>query len=338
MSGLLHALVAMCPSQVGSSLDTSSTEEPLPITSYVCQWKKPRKRKESNQMVSEVAFQKHVYGRQVKHTLQPLATFDPWPPEYHGTAPEQMKDFLKKVKGKGIGVSVLLDTDVRVWEGSCEGHLVAVPVPATEPHIPSRKELMERVTAFKQALELSPQQIRELEQSTRDQHLSDLWYSARRYRLTASMFGTILQLKPTTPPDSLVKQLLHPKPFSTNATQWGKDNEPIALQEYVKYQLRTNRMCLVTCSAGFLVSENHPFLGASPDAYAFDPSSSNQFGLVEIKCPYKYRDLTPEDAAQQTDFCCKVSAEKQWNSNVSIHPLLRFKVSLPSQRENGATL
>ena len=69
-------------------------------------------------------------------------------------------------------------------------------------------------------------------------------------------------------------------------------------------------MGLVTCSAGFLLSENHPFLGASPDTYAFDPSSSNHFGLVEIKCPYKYRDHTPEDAAQKPDFCCKVSAEK----------------------------
>ena len=262
-------------------------------------------------MMSEVAFKKHVYGRQVKHTLQSLATFDPRPSEYHGTAPEQMNDFLKKVKGKGLGVSVLLDKDARVWRDSnVFDEESSVPVPATDAHIPSQTELTERVAAFKQALELSPEQIRELERNTREQHLSELWYSARRYRLTASTFGRILQLQPTTPPDSLVKQLLHSKPFSTNATEWGKENEPKALQEYVKNQLSTGHTDLVTCSAGFVVSEEHPFLGASPDAYVFDPSSPNQFGLVEVKCPYKYRDLHPEDAAQQTDFCCKLSADK----------------------------
>ena len=114
MSGLLHALVAMCPSQVGSSVDCSVSEEPLPITLYTCQWKKPRKHKESIATVSEVTFQKHVYGRQVKHTLQSLSTFDPRPSEYHGTAPQLLNDFLKKVKGKGLGISVLLDEDASV--------------------------------------------------------------------------------------------------------------------------------------------------------------------------------------------------------------------------------
>ena len=54
-------------------------------------------------MMSEVAFKKHVYGRQVKHTLQSLATFDPRPSEYHGTAPEQMNDFLKKKRSRCVG-------------------------------------------------------------------------------------------------------------------------------------------------------------------------------------------------------------------------------------------
>ena len=47
-----------------------------------------------------------------------------------------------------------------------------------------------------------------------------------------------------------------------------------------KYQ-NTN---LVISSAGFVISQSYPFLGASPDGYVYDPSSSEPFGLVEIKC------------------------------------------------------
>ena len=89
----------------------------------------------------------------------------------------------------------------------------------------------------------------------------------------------------TTPPDSLVKQLLHPKQISTRAIEWGKENEPKALQKYAEHQLQVCHMGLVTCKAGFVVCEPHPFLGASPDAYVFDPSSVCQFGLTEIKYP-----------------------------------------------------
>ena len=66
VSRLLHALVAMCPKQISLATDFS-TPEPLPITSYVCQWKQPRKRKESSLPVFDVTFAKHVYGCQVKH-------------------------------------------------------------------------------------------------------------------------------------------------------------------------------------------------------------------------------------------------------------------------------
>ena len=60
--------------------------------------------------------------------------------------------------------------------------------------------------------------------------------------------------------------------------------------------------------AGFVICDKHPFLGASPDAY--DPTSVEQFGLAEIKCPYKYRDLSPEEAAMNSDFCCFLNGVK----------------------------
>ena len=289
----------------GAVSDGDSEPQPLPVTSFACQWKPPRKRKENTAKIGDVVFQKHVYGRAVKHTLKSLSDFDPRPVEHQGTAPDLLRKFITTVKGKGLGVSVLFDKDTRVWTGDDNFAVGTVD----EPHLPSRNELIERVTAFKESLRLAPDKIREIERETIDQSQSSLWYSARRYRLTASMFGKVLQRLPSTPPDSLVKQLLHPQPFSTSATEWGKQHEATALKTYVEHQQRSGHDGLIAVSAGFVVCEEHPFLGASPDAYVNDACSVDQFGLAEIKCPYKYRDLPPEDAASNSDFCSAVSVQ-----------------------------
>ncbi|KAL5493881.1 hypothetical protein EMCRGX_G015116 [Ephydatia muelleri] len=107
--------------------------------------------------------------------------------------------------------------------------------------------------------------------------------------------------------NSLVKQLLHQKGFSTQATIWGKENEDIALEKYMEYKKKCGNNDLITCKAGFVICEKQPFLVASPDAYLFDPSGTDPYGLIEIKCPFKYCDLYPEEASRQTDFFCTLS-------------------------------
>ena len=50
MSGLLHTLasITQVPFEAAVLSDTDEEDPPLPITSYACQWKAPRKRKESD--------------------------------------------------------------------------------------------------------------------------------------------------------------------------------------------------------------------------------------------------------------------------------------------------
>ena len=78
--------------------------------------------------------------------------------------------------------------------------------------------------------------MREIEQNTRDQSRTPLWHSVRLYRLSASHFGAIRRRLPTTPPQSLVLQILHPKSFSSPATDWGISHEDIALKQYCDLQ------------------------------------------------------------------------------------------------------
>ena len=150
---------------------------------------------------------------------------------------------------------------------------------------------------------MSPEAMRNIELKTKDQHQSLMWHFERRFRITSSSFGDIRRRLESTPPDSLVLRILGIKKFSTVATQWGKDHEQTALEAYVKHQNSSGHPGLYACKSGFVISETHPFLGTSPDACVHDPSCSDPFGLVEIKCPYSHRDVTPEMACSSKNFC-----------------------------------
>lgn len=89
---------------------------------------------------------------------------------------------------------------------------------------------------------------------------------------------------------------------SSAALQWGIEHESVAIQAY-KIEMGTT---VFPC--GFFVCTDHLFLGASPDGVVF--SKQGEMGLVEIKCPYKHRDSTLEDATTQ-DKAFHLDATKQ---------------------------
>ena len=69
ISALLHALSAMTPVPfpvASSSVADDEDADSVPVTSLPCQWKPPRKRKESNLKMSDATFEKHVYGQTKK--------------------------------------------------------------------------------------------------------------------------------------------------------------------------------------------------------------------------------------------------------------------------------
>ncbi len=75
-------------------LQVDEEEEVLPITSYVCQWNVPKKRKDNTLPFSEATFNKHVYGREKKHSLRRIEGFDPRPEEYKQTANDSLPTLL----------------------------------------------------------------------------------------------------------------------------------------------------------------------------------------------------------------------------------------------------
>lgn len=300
------------PATLPSTATSSDEDCDLPVTSLACQWKPPKKRKESTLKFADANFEKHVYGRERKHHWKVIKDFDPRPIEHRGKAPQLLNEFLKSVKGRMLGVSVLLDKDLRFTPSESS------PVTSEHPSTETKQEIITKVAKFKESLHVTPEKIREVERNTRDQALSLEWFSVRRFRLTASMFGRILHMRSSTPPDALVMTLLYPKQISSPAIEWGKKNESTALNEYTKHYHSLGNTNIVVCKAGFVICEEHPFLGASPDSYIHDPQSTDAYGLAEIKCPFKYRNMSPFDAAKATDFCSQVVTYQDGHSSVEL--------------------
>ena len=122
-----------------------------------------------------------------------------------------------------------------------------------------------------------------IEKKTSEQAASKEWQAEREFRYTASNFHTIVKRQRNY--DTLVNNLLHPKPFTAKQTAHGKTYEPVALKKYERYMFSTRNPVSVV-KIGLVVSMVSLFLETSPDGKVIDRGCSKPFGLVEVTCPY----------------------------------------------------
>ncbi|KXJ24866.1 Exonuclease [Exaiptasia diaphana] len=130
--------------------------------------------------------------------------------------------------------------------------------------------------------------VAELTMGQRD---NSSWHLARRGRLTASNFGSVLNCKRVTP--SLLKRLLGEYDLSrVKAVQWGTNNEKEAIN-YFKTSTG-----LQVAETGLWLHESG-VLGASPDGLI------GNCHVLEVKCPYTERNEAITDAIKNASFCLK---------------------------------
>ena len=122
------------------------------------------------------------------------------------------------------------------------------------------------------------------------------WYLERSKRITASIFGKVINRRKTLFPKALLKQILE-KPMGkmTNypvPLKWGIEHESVAIEEY----LRKKKLPLTAMkSCGFVINPKWPWLGCSPDGIIIENGSPA--GCIEVKCPYSKRDCSIKEAA-----------------------------------------
>ncbi|KAL1425462.1 hypothetical protein MTO96_003539 [Rhipicephalus appendiculatus] len=135
-------------------------------------------------------------------------------------------------------------------------------------------------------LQVDEGQQASIEEETRGQASSHEWHEQRRLRLTAYNFHAVCTRKDSTPCDALVKRLLYRKSFSTFATEHGKQHERVALQLYATEKGTVVHPC------GLFVDLKDGYLAASPDGLV------GTGRIVEVKCPLKYKEQEPLEAAR----------------------------------------
>ncbi|XP_077512016.1 uncharacterized protein LOC144122934 [Amblyomma americanum] len=133
--------------------------------------------------------------------------------------------------------------------------------------------------------------IEDLQRATSKQSGSTVWKQERRKRLTASLFGAICKRKPTAGCGRTVGDILC-KEITSEAIRNGKDHECLALKQI------ENECNVVVKECGLFVDQESPFLGASPDGLIGEDV------LVEVKCPYSARHLTPLEGVRAKKITC----------------------------------
>lgn len=112
-----------------------------------------------------------------------LEDFDPRPPEYRGDANTRLPDFLDAMRGEQLCISLLFDCKFR--------RTTEESILPSSHNIPTNDNLKDTITAFKKSLDVTQEQARDIERNTHDQCLSALWFKVQRFRITASLFGSV---------------------------------------------------------------------------------------------------------------------------------------------------
>lgn len=82
-------------------------------------------------------------------------------------------------------------------------------------------------------------------------------------------------------PNSLVLHILSGKTIGGAAIEWGVQQESSAIKKYVGTQ-SSGHTGIAVFPSGFLISDSHLSLGASPNGLVYDPSSKQPYGSLEV--------------------------------------------------------
>jgi hypothetical protein len=134
------------------------------------------------------------------------------------------------------------------------------------------------------SLKITHEEVVILEESTKEQSSSNIWFLHRAGRITASNMKAAAHTSHSMPSQSLIKKICHPEiyKFSTAATRWGCMHEASAVEDYIA-NASTIHQDLNISSAGLFVDANQPHIGASPDGLV--SCSCCGKGVLEVKCP-----------------------------------------------------
>ena len=132
---------------------------------------------------------------------------------------------------------------------------------------------------------------------TEGQNSNINWYKYRSGRVTASLVHNVVKYRGNDLNNYIVKDIMSEgQGVSTAAMEYGKERESLARELYqLKFQTDHDQFSIEL--PGLLVNHKYPHIGASPDGKVRCKCCHS--GLIEIKCPYKYRSKSVQEICNE---------------------------------------
>ncbi|XP_074503223.1 uncharacterized protein LOC141774446 isoform X2 [Sebastes fasciatus] len=166
---------------------------------------------------------------------------------------------------------------------------------------------------------IHPDQCERLEAATKQQAKSRDWHTHRAGRITSTTFYNACKgdhLDKTT-----LMKIMHYRDndIQDPAVVWGREKKEIARQCYAE-EIDNKHENVTVSLCGFVIRPDEPHLGASPDGKVLCACCGE--GVLEIKCPYKYRKGL-QGVAVSEDFCLdqtfQLKKTHQYYHQVQLH-------------------
>ncbi|XP_050520344.1 uncharacterized protein LOC126893862 [Daktulosphaira vitifoliae] len=205
--------------------------------------------------------------------------------------PDNVRCYIKKMLSK-INISCIIKMDRISY--------MSIKI-ANQQKIKIDPDLEKKKHDFLKSLKLSKQEIENYERNTIN---ATSWHLKEKEiikRLHASKFYRLCKILPTTCNKSIMKEILHTnrkEKFSVTdendktrnelyRNSYGRNNENVAIKEF------ENKMNIKIEPCGVFIDENLNYLTANPDGLIGND------GIVEVKCPFKIRNMFPEVAIKK---------------------------------------
>ena len=165
-------------------------------------------------------------------------------------------------------------------------------------------DLMDQCNQCFNEIKVTADQARVIEENTRSQAKSKVWFHQRSGHITASKLKAAVHTNISQPSKSLIMFICYPegRQFYLKATSWGCKHEQTACDAYVTLKRKEHKNFSM-CTCGLFIHPLYPHLGASPDG-VITCTCCDGVAVLEVKCPFSCRDKSfVEEACSYLHSC-----------------------------------
>ena len=287
----------------------------LACTSMPCKWNQSTKKEIVPRRITEIVVRKKSRTKvkeneivREERRLEALQKFDPRRPAHCKKTDEDVSSLLQDLWR--TNQSAVLFKSIEGTENASNATHDMLKIASKVISRCDDKTDEEKQREFYKELNITENEKRRIEISTRGQADSKAWVNARKGRITASVHHEVFtkmnsiarkRVPPLPKVTPLIAKLIYRDKTlnSIPAIQWGQEQEQNALKLFYSVEACKHQDFKLQ-SCGLYVDRTHPYIGASPDGIMY--CKCHQKSVIEIKCPYNIKDETIQAGVAKCNF------------------------------------